>query len=68
MAHRLLTANEVADILQVSVARVYELARMRVIPCVRLLRQVRFDEQALRQWIAQGGSVQQSGDDPHHQG
>jgi excisionase family DNA binding protein len=58
MTNRLLTAAEVADILQVSVARVYELARQRVIPCVRLVRQVRFDEQAMREWIAQGGSAQ----------
>jgi excisionase family DNA binding protein len=50
---RLLTADEVAGILSVSTARVYELARRNAIPALRLgQRQVRFDEMALREWIA----------------
>ena len=50
---RLLTANEVANILRVSTARVYELARVKSIPSITLgQRQVRFDELALRNWIA----------------
>jgi len=50
---RLLTANEVANILRVSTARVYELARIKSIPSITLgQRQVRFDETALRNWIA----------------
>jgi excisionase family DNA binding protein len=50
---RLLTANEVANILRVSTARVYELARANGIPSITLgQRQVRFDEMALREWIA----------------
>lgn len=55
---RLLTAKEVARILQVSPARVYELARTGVIPSVRLTRQVRFEEAALREWVARGGSTE----------
>ena len=50
---RLLTASEVANILRVSTARVYELARVKSIPSITLgQRQVRFDESALRTWIA----------------
>ncbi len=55
---RLLTAKEVAPILQVKTARVYELARERAIPSVRIgERQLRFDEAALRNWIANGGRL-----------
>ena len=50
---RLLTAEEVAGILSVSTARVYDLARRNAIPALKLgQRQVRFDETALRKWIA----------------
>jgi excisionase family DNA binding protein len=50
---KLLTAHEVAGILSVSTARVYELARRNAIPALKLgERQVRFDETALRNWIA----------------
>ena len=55
---KLLTADEVADILQVSKARVYELVRRRSIPALMLgERQIRFDETALREWIATSGSL-----------
>jgi excisionase family DNA binding protein len=50
---RLLTADEVASILSVSTARVYELARRNAIPALKLgERQLRFDETALREWIS----------------
>ena len=50
---RLLTASEVANILRVSRARVYELARTKGIPSITLgQRQVRFDETTLREWIS----------------
>ncbi|MDQ3754019.1 MAG: helix-turn-helix domain-containing protein [Acidobacteriota bacterium] len=56
---RLLTAKEVAPILRVKTARVYELARERAIPAIRIgERQLRFDEFALREWCASGGSLQ----------
>jgi excisionase family DNA binding protein len=52
MCMKLLKATEVADMLQVSLARVYELARRRTIPTIKLgERQVRFDEVALREWM-----------------
>lgn len=53
----LLTAPEVAQILRVSKARVYELARRKMLPVLTLgQRQVRFEEAALQKWIAAGGS------------
>jgi excisionase family DNA binding protein len=52
---KLLKVNEVATILDVSVARAYELARTGVLPSVRLGRQVRIAEEALRNWIQTGG-------------
>lgn len=53
----LLTAPEVAQILRVSKARVYELARLKMIPALTLgQKQLRFEEGALRDWIAAGGS------------
>ena len=55
---RLLTASEVANILRVSTARVYELARTKAIPSITLgQRQVRFDETALREWISHSNPV-----------
>ena len=53
----LLTATELADKLRVSRARLYELARRKLIPSVQIgRRQVRFEEEAIRNWIAAGGS------------
>ena len=43
-----------------TIARVYEAARLGLIPCVRIGRQVRFDEETLRRWIEEGGSTQSS--------
>lgn len=55
---RLLTAKEVSEGLRIPIARVYELARTGVIPVVRLgERQVRFNEEALRDWIERGGHI-----------
>jgi excisionase family DNA binding protein len=55
---KLLTASEVASILKVSKARVYELARTRAIPSITLgLRQIRFDEDSLRNWIRRANST-----------
>jgi excisionase family DNA binding protein len=55
----LLTATEVADMLRVSRARVYDLVRRNLIPSVQIgQRQVRFEEEALNYWIAGGGSIQ----------
>ncbi len=55
-ARRLMTADEVAEVLRVSRLRVYELARIGAIPTVRMGRQIRFAPGALNQWMAQGGT------------
>jgi excisionase family DNA binding protein len=49
-------ADYVSELLNIPKARVYELVRENVLPVVRIgERQIRFDEEALRQWIANGG-------------
>lgn len=54
------TAEFVREFLGLSSkARVYELARQGAIPCVRIVRQVRFDEEQLREWALRGGSATQ---------
>lgn len=57
---RLLTAKQASVVLQVTLPRVYELARGIFPPgvVVRMGRQVRFSEEALREWAARGGSLQ----------
>jgi len=59
MQRRILVADEVAELLRVSKQRVYELARTRAIPVMRLgERQYRFDAEAISQWIERGGSTE----------
>jgi len=55
VSESLLTAQQVAVLLQVPKARVYELAREGLIPAVRLGRQIRVSASALDDWIADGG-------------
>jgi excisionase family DNA binding protein len=55
---RLMTAKEVAEILRVTPARVYQMGRKGILPIIRFGRQVRFDEALLVSWIKQGGSRQ----------
>jgi excisionase family DNA binding protein len=52
---RLLLAAEAAALLRLSENRVYELAKRRLIPCVRIGRQIRFPEDKLIAWIEAGG-------------
>jgi excisionase family DNA binding protein len=51
----LLTLQEVAERLSVSYGRAAELARLNVIPVVRLGRQIRVDPIRLQEFIAGGG-------------
>jgi excisionase family DNA binding protein len=51
-AYRLVTANELATILSFRLDRVYELARTRRIPSVRIGRTMRFDVEAVRRALA----------------
>jgi excisionase family DNA binding protein len=53
---KLLLADEVASLLRVNKDRVYQLARDNQIPHVRVGRQVRFQESALKEWLSNGGS------------
>jgi len=53
---QLLNAREVAEILQVSTQRVYELTPQGILPSVRIgPRQIRFEEESLLGWIENGG-------------
>jgi excisionase family DNA binding protein len=54
---QLLRAREVALMLRVTEARVYELARRKLLPHIKLGRQVRFSENLLREWVEHGGTV-----------
>jgi excisionase family DNA binding protein len=49
---RLLTAKEVASELGLTPFRVYELARLGLLPSIRLGRSVRFPREALENWLA----------------
>jgi excisionase family DNA binding protein len=48
-------AEYVEQFTGLSKQRVYEAARLGLIPCVRIGRQVKFDEDTLREWVMQGG-------------
>jgi putative molybdopterin biosynthesis protein len=54
---QLLTMQEVADHLGVSVQRAYELGRIGLLPVVRLGRQMRVDRRRLEDWVASGGQA-----------
>ena len=49
---RLLTAREVAAVLRVPRSTVYELARNRRIPFLKVGRRTRFEARSLQDWIA----------------
>ncbi|MEQ1642055.1 MAG: helix-turn-helix domain-containing protein [Pyrinomonadaceae bacterium] len=64
MTIRLLKADKVAELLDVSKQRVYELTRERRIPFIQLGdRQYRYSETALSLWLEDGGSNGQPKDD-----
>ena len=52
-SNRLLTAEEVSRLLRVPKSTVYELARTRRIPFLKVGRRTLFDRRLLRQWIEQ---------------
>lgn len=54
----LLTAKQVSAMLQLPPARIYALARAGKLPRVKVgVRQVRFESEALREWVRQGAAV-----------
>lgn len=52
---QLLLAEEVSTIMRVSRQRVYELIRRKLLPCVRIGRQVRVSQAALDTFMESGG-------------
>jgi excisionase family DNA binding protein len=52
---RLLTIDEVSGLLRVRRARAYQLLRSGLLPVVRIGRQIRVEEDALRDWVDRGG-------------
>ncbi len=57
-APRLHDADWLADLLGVSRQRAYALAREGLVPCVRIGRRIRFNEQAIIRWIEKGGCAE----------
>jgi excisionase family DNA binding protein len=52
----LIKAPEAAKMLDIRLARLYELTRQRTVPSVRIgPKQLRYDEEKLREWIQKGG-------------
>ena len=49
---KILTVKETADILKVKPQRVYRKMSNDGLPCIRLGRQIRVDEDSLKQWLA----------------
>lgn len=60
---RLLTADQVADLLAITRKRAYELASQGRLPAVRLGRQVRFRRRDVRALIDNGGTAVDSNTD-----
>ena len=49
-------AKWVAETLKLPLQRVYDLTRRKVIPAVQILRQYRYDPEALSEWAKRGGT------------
>ena len=49
---KILTVKETADVLKVKPQRVYRMMSSDGLPCIRLGRQIRVDEDSLKQWLA----------------
>lgn len=57
MSSEILVADEVAELLRVDRQRVYELARRKLIPVIRVgERQYRFSKYAIEKWLEKGGT------------
>ncbi len=52
---RLLRANQAAQKIDVTVDRLYDYSRQGIVPVVRIGRQVRWSEEALDDFISNGG-------------
>ena len=56
MDQQLKDAKWVSKTFDLPLQRVYDLTRREVIPAVRILRQYRYDPEALSQWAKRGGT------------
>lgn len=54
--NQLKDAKWVAEFFDLPLQRVYDLTRTGVIPSVRILRQYRYDPEALAEWARNGGT------------
>jgi len=61
MTTKLLKVSVVAAVIDTTVPRAYELIRLGILPAVRMGRQLRVDENALQEWIKNGGASQGRG-------
>jgi len=56
MSKKMLRVHAVSERLDITDQRTWELSRRRMLPgVVRIGRQIRVDEEALEEWIKQGG-------------
>jgi excisionase family DNA binding protein len=63
METKLMKVSEVAEVINASIPRTYELLRLKIIPSIRMGRQVRVSSEALFEWIRQGGRAEAGDDD-----
>ena len=54
---KLITVNKIAEMTELSTQRVYETIRLGLLPAVKIGRQVRVEEQVLKDWISRGGQT-----------
>lgn len=54
---KVLTVKETAELLKVKPQWVYRMMRHDGLPCIRLGRQIRIDEDSLEKWVAERRSV-----------
>ena len=54
---KLITVNKIAELTDLSTDRVYEIIRLGLLPAVKIGRQVRVEEQVLKDWISRGGQT-----------
>lgn len=59
--NKLLTVQEAAQRLNLDASSVYRLCREQILPCVRIGRTVRFDQDVLEGWIRDGGKTWANG-------
>lgn len=57
MHNKLLKIAEVAERLDITIPRAYEMAREGVLPVVRLGRQIRIHPEKLEEWLLSGGQA-----------